>query len=173
MCGLIAWIGRPIDAEALTRAVARRGPHEHGWAVRNNSWLVIRSLGGLTEPPLTPYAIGHSRLATSGHFAGGLPSADEAQPLVVNDRLVAHNGVIELGKDLDSAQLLYEEDPHRFLELHGGRHALITANNSFITASSTGQPLFKATTKSSIVISSVPVGDYEWHRITAPERFSL
>jgi hypothetical protein len=122
---------------------------------------------------LTPYAIGHSRLATSGNFAGGLPPAGEAQPLVINDRLVAHNGVIELGKNLDSAQLLYEEDPHRFLELHGGRHALITADNSFITASSTGQPLFKATTKSSIVISSVPVGDYDWHRITAPERFSL
>lgn len=109
MCGLILWMpDRPDDAntditdrdvDRYVAAVARRGPHSHGWSYlgTDSRWTTTHAAGPLTAPVPGRWrlAIGHSRLATSGSGAGGMPPADEAQPIERPDGLViAHNGVV-------------------------------------------------------------------------------
>jgi hypothetical protein len=169
MCGLIAWTTRPPDADALTAAVARRGPHTHGWAVPHlapyggsiGGWTLHGGPGPLTDPP-PGLALGHSRLATSGAVHGGPPPDTEYQPLTHGPRVLAHNGTLpDTPQDrIDSCWLLAQPDPHDYLIRHGGRHALITIDlhTRTLAASTTGQPLYLRDDPGSLVLTSVPLG---------------
>lgn len=168
MCGLIAWTARPHDADRLTAAVARRGPHTHGWATPHLApwgslgvWSILGGTGGLSDPP-PGLTIGHSRLATSGARHGDQPPAGEYQPLTHGPRVLAHNGVLpDHPQDvIDSCALLAMDDPHGYLIRHGGRHALITADlhTGLLEATTTGQPLYLRDEPGSLVYTSVPLG---------------
>lgn len=174
MCGILFWTARPDDADTLTHAVARRGPHTHGWATPAINthgplgiWALTGGSGPLDHPP-PGLALGHSRLATSGAHHGDQPPDHEYQPLRRGPRALAHNGILPRADQhhIDSRTLLPIPDPHDFLISHGGRHALITIDLDIglIVASTTGQPLWLRDDPGTLVITSVPLGD-GFHRI--------
>jgi hypothetical protein len=116
VCGLIGWSGRPPAALILPVLVetAARGPHAHGWAAwALNGWDVTHGDGLLCGPLRDGPVIGHGRLATSGRCHGDRQPVDEAQPLIVDGWVVAHNGtlVVDDGPGTDTARLVQAASP--------------------------------------------------------------
>jgi glutamine phosphoribosylpyrophosphate amidotransferase len=100
MCGIFAYHGTTApDPDLLTAAAmeaARRGPHGHGWVIRDDHGRLTehRRLGALNGDLTTLQAttgravLGHARLATFG----GWNDAQLLQPAVANGHAIAHNG---------------------------------------------------------------------------------
>lgn len=109
MCGLFGFSGpSPAQTAELTiiaTLAATRGPHSHGFAWLNGDginshrgWGDARRAIPTLQKLETTAIIGHSRLATTGLYAGGPPGIDDTMPFVVGDGerqvAVVHNGTL-------------------------------------------------------------------------------
>jgi glucosamine 6-phosphate synthetase-like amidotransferase/phosphosugar isomerase protein len=94
MCGLFGYVGsEPPDLEILSECVAlaaTRGPHSHGMAWVGADGRIDALRGDGPAPPEVVDAlsgdarviVGHSRLATTGTYAGGAPKIEDTMPFV-------------------------------------------------------------------------------------------
>jgi glucosamine--fructose-6-phosphate aminotransferase (isomerizing) len=103
MCGLFGYAGpHPADPEKIVqiaRLAATRGPHSHGYVTATGDTMIsVRGEGDLRHavPDLeileTQAIIGHSRLATTGTYAGGAPAIEDTMPFTVGEVAIVHNG---------------------------------------------------------------------------------
>lgn len=101
MCGLFAYIGRSSNLTKLRELATKagqRGPHSCGWVWydglggRYISRFIGSSAMNAGKVPASNLIIGHSRLATSGNYN----ALDEVQPLVEENFVLAHNGVVKI-----------------------------------------------------------------------------
>jgi glucosamine 6-phosphate synthetase-like amidotransferase/phosphosugar isomerase protein len=121
----------------LGSLAASRGPHSHGYArltEHDERTLVVKRAEGSFEHSLrdldlmqTRGIIGHSRLATTGTYAGGAPDLDDTMPFIVGGVSIVHNGNIrahrrvanyfdfDLNSDCDSEVIAHLLD--RFLRI--------------------------------------------------------
>ena len=104
MCGLFGYAGLyeadRASLKHLAELAATRGPHSHGWdwIDQNGGWEGYRGPGPATESLFslenltTKTIVGHSRLATTGTYAGGSPKLDDTMPFRAGEVSIVHNG---------------------------------------------------------------------------------
>lgn len=157
MCGLFGYAGLyPAKLESLLHVAelaSTRGPHSHGWTFvnRHQQFAGYRAPGPLSESLDTlrfvaetyepKCIIGHSRLATTGTYAGGDPKIDDTMPFLSGRVAVVHNGnvrdyvriarewKIDLDTGCDSEVVAHILDRHRAVapDLHTAMKSTIQA----------------------------------------------
>lgn len=105
MCGIYGYIGKNPSIEILKKIAlltSYRGPHACGFATINKEGKtsINKRLGKLEDNidilNINGYiGIGHNRLSTTGNI-----NLSEAQPIKINDVIIAHNGILSNLKEL-------------------------------------------------------------------------
>jgi len=198
MCGLFAFSGHMAKWDALQHVAilaATRGPHSHGYvwispeAYDDTNFCSHRAMGPLTlsmthlSSVNAGTIIGHSRLATTGTYAGGEPKLDDTMPFRSGPVAIVHNGNVpeyqetadelgvklKTGCDSELIAILLDRTRHLGLQLSlqavmnrlygdNDRPFVVIAMNSDrkLTAIRRGLPLFQMVRDEGMYLCSRP-----------------
>lgn len=164
MCGIFGFSGRTYPKDDVMREIAylagTRGCHSNGiaWLLPDGSIQTKKYLGKINPDTIfngvrAKVIIGHCRLSTSGP-----PTLANAQPLVLHNKAIAHNGTIRqyptlslpyksfLRTKCDSEILLHIPPRKLFTELSQDPYACLMLSNGELTAIRRELPLYELKT---------------------------
>lgn len=156
MCGIMGYKGRPtlLQMTTMVNSCNDRGGHSWGFFFRGKEDLILKGTGLMDRNLILsifqryPLGIGISRLSTSYDT-----SLMESQPILLQDKVLVHNGVVEgfEGEGLDTYEV--------FNAINKGKKvgAVLWIDKNHLKVHTDLIPLYHRSSKRYKVYSSKPI----------------